>query len=172
MEHSHPRARSLQPQSPIFFVTLILLALALLGCTVQLAPNYDAIIVDSLTSANEQTMTLFASVSSGGNPSSFSAREATYNAIIGKFDALRLQAKARPAPQPLVSKLLTNKEPNIADQLNAPTPSILAKVVTDLTRMRDQDKAGTLTADKVELYKNSYEISMDQALTYEKALQR
>ena len=152
-----------------------ILACVLCACTTQLAPGYDKNIVDGLTGTNEQTMTLFASLSeSGGSP--FSGREATYNAIIGKFDALRLEAMARPNPQPPGLGFLigsNNKTgSNISERLKAPTPDILAKTVAELTRMRNQDKAGLLTADLVALYKNSYELSFSQALTYEKALQR
>jgi hypothetical protein len=120
-------------------------------------------------------MTLFASLSEEAG-TTFSSREATYNAIIGKFDALRLEAKARPDPQPPGLGFLVGSNnqagSNISEQLKAPTPDILAKIVSELTRMRNQDKAGLLNGDLLALYKNSYELSFSQALTYEKALQR
>jgi hypothetical protein len=147
------------------------------GCTVQLAPSYDTTIVDGLTSANEQAMTLFASVSSGTEGSPFSDREKTYDELIGKFGALRLQALARPTPQPAILNYLeltpsaeTASEPG--NRLKAPTPDILATIIDKLTRMRDKDKAGSLTKELVALFENSYELSITQALAYEKALQR
>ena len=151
--------------------------LLLAGCSVQLAPSYDSTILDGLTSANEQAMTLFASVSSGTEGSPFSDRETTYNELIGKFGALRLQALARPTPQPLVLDYLglapsaaTASEPE--NRLKAPTADILATIIDKLTRMRDKDKAGSLTKEFVELFENSYELSITQAIAYEKALQR
>jgi hypothetical protein len=151
--------------------------LLLAGCSVQLAPSYDTTILDGLTSANEQAMTLFASVSSGTEGSPFSDRETTYNELIGKFGALRLQALARPTPQPLILDYLglapsaaTASEPE--NRLKAPTADILATIIDKLTRMRDKDKAGSLTKEFVELFENSYELSITQAIAYEKALQR
>jgi hypothetical protein len=38
--------------------------------------------------------------------------------------------------------------------------------------MRDKDKTGALTKELVELFENSYELSITQAIAYEKALQR
>jgi hypothetical protein len=176
---AHCRRRALY-RNPLanpwhLIVTLLLALIASTGCTVQLAPDYDKTIVDGLTSANEQTLTLFASISSGASPASFATREATYNSIIGKFDALRVQAMARPTPQPWFLKGLgsnPSQESNTSDHLKPPTPDIIGNIIKNLTRMRDQDKAGTLTADVVAIYKNSYELSITQALTYEKALQR
>jgi hypothetical protein len=97
--NSQPGARTRCGIAVAFLSAAILL---LAGCAVQLAPSYDTSIIDGLTSANEQAMTLFASVSSGTEGSPFSDREKTYNELIGKFGALRLQALARPTPQPLI----------------------------------------------------------------------
>ena len=38
--------------------------------------------------------------------------------------------------------------------------------------MRDEDKASGLMKERVEFYQNGYEIRIQQALVYEKALQR
>lgn len=121
-------------------------------------------------------MTMFASLTSA-NSQKFPAREGGYNEIIGKFDALRLQASARPAPQPLFLKVLgldstVPENAEAAGKLKAPTPDILKGVVTVLTRMRNDDRAGVLNQAKIDLYKGDYEIKIDQVLTYEKALQR
>ena len=48
----------------------------------------------------------------------------------------------------------------------------LEEIVRVMTRMRDDDKDGGVNAAAVALYKGSYEISIDQVLTYEKALAR
>jgi hypothetical protein len=180
--HRYSRPGDHNPLAYLFrliapLLVAFLVSLPLAGCTVQLAPDFDKTIVDGLTSANEQTLILFASISSGTASSPFSAREVTYNSIIGKFDALRVEATARPTPQPLILKYLglgghPSQAPSDSDHLTAPTPDIIANIVDKLTRMRDQDKAGPMTADVVAIYKNSYELSINQALTYEKALQR
>jgi len=98
MRRRHPAGRRCSIAVAVLSAAILLMT----GCTVQLAPSYDTTIVDGLTSANEQAMTLFASVSSGTEGSPFSDREKTYNELIGKFGALRVQALARPTPQPLI----------------------------------------------------------------------
>ena len=171
-----PRTQLTHPLHLFAALVFVLAAsLSLPGCTTQLAPDYDKTIVDGLTTANEQTLTLFASISSGVSRASFSAREPNYDLIIGKFDALRVQAMARPTPQPWLLKAFgssSKQESGASDHLKAPTPDVIATIIKLLTRMRDQDQAGTLTADVVAAYKNSYELSITQALTYEEALQR
>lgn len=156
-------------------VALVLLLVA--GCAIKLAPNYDKTIVDGLTKANQDTLILFASVSSGTTAATFPDREATYNDLIGAFDALRIQANARPTPRPYVLQILglghaEDKQPQDIDVLQTPTPGILQQIVATLTRMRDNDEAKGLSAAIITGFKNSYETSIDQALTYEKALER
>ena len=100
-----PRTQLTHPLHLFAALVFVLAAsLSLPGCTTQLAPDYDKTIVDGLTTANEQTLTLFASITSGVSRASFSAREPNYDLIIGKFDALRVQAMARPTPQPWLLK--------------------------------------------------------------------
>jgi len=143
---------------------------SLVGCTAHLAPDYDQAIVDGLTKANIQAMTLFASVSSGTTVTSpFSAREQAYNSTIGEFDALRLEILARPVPQP--PSFLASPT-NAGGPPTAPSANSLKTIVTTLTRMRDRDRSGPMPADVVELFKKNYELSFNQALTYEDALKR
>jgi hypothetical protein len=154
---------------------LLVLAIAtfgLPGCMEHLAPDYDQSIVDGLTTANEQTMTLFASISSGTMASSFPTREATYNSVIGEFDALRLEVMARPTPQPpsFLAPTADGKTSDTAD--TAPSARSLKTIVQKLSQMRKADQSGPMSAEIVGLYKNSYELSFSQALTYEKALKR
>jgi hypothetical protein len=142
------------------------------GCMEHLAPDYDQSIVDGLITANEQTMTLFASISSGTIASSFPTREATYNSVIGEFDALRLEVMARPPPQPPSFRAPTadGKTPDAAD--TAPSARSLKTIVQKLSQMRKADQSGPMSAEIVGLYKNSYELSFSQVLTYEKTLKR
>ena len=80
-------------------IATLAVAVVLAGCGVRLAPNYDRSIIDGLGRANEETMTLFATVASGAPKNTFPARSQTYDELIGKFDALRLEAQVRPSPQ-------------------------------------------------------------------------
>jgi len=142
----------------------------LVGCMAHLAPDYDQAIVDGLTKANIQAMTLFASVSSGTTVTSpFSVREEAYNSTIGEFDALRLEILARPAPQP--PSFLASPT-NAGGPPTAPSANSLKTVVNILTQMRDRDKSGPMPVVVVEAFKNNYVLSFSQALTYEKALKR
>jgi hypothetical protein len=133
----------------------VLILVLLGGCAVRLAPDYDPLLVNGLLAANEQSETLFATLSSGTS-APFRQRQPAYDAVIGRFDALRLEAMARPNPH----------------ESQAPTPRILSTIVAKLTRLRDEDRSGSLSPALVNLAKNSYELSFEQALTYERALQR
>lgn len=161
----------------LFILVCALGACALGACAVRLAPDFDRTIVDGLTSANNTTLTLFASVSSGSNKTTFASRKPTYDRLIGAFDALRIQAQARPTPRPLLLQLIgggpsPGTAPKDIDVLKAPTPAILATIVDILTTMRDTDQAFGLSRTLVIGFKNEFETSIDQALVYEKALER
>jgi hypothetical protein len=83
---------------------LLGLALLLAGCAAQLAPIYDQALVSGLTSTNADTLELMAAAADGTTKESFPSREPQYNKIIGKLDALALQAAARPVPRNNVPK--------------------------------------------------------------------
>ncbi len=162
---------------PSFFVPIILAALLLAGCGIRLAPDYDRTIIDGLAQANEETMTLFATVASGAAKSTFPRRERTYDELIGKFDALRLESKVRPAPgAPLGTALVFGNNPaaqqKVADITAGPTNQALTAIMSTITAMRDADRKQGLQAIVVESFKAEYELSMQQVLTYEKQLQR
>ena len=151
--------------------------LVLAACTVKLAPDYDPGILDALTKANELTLTHFAAVSSGVPPKTFATREATYNGLIGKFDAVRVQVSSRPTPQSMIAKLFGigpsgDSQRGDIEILEAPTASVLETIISTLTEMRDTDREEGLKPFRVQGFKRSYETSIDQALTYEKALER
>ena len=157
----------------VFFACLLLLV----GCTVKLAPDFDRAILDGLIKTNEQTLVHFAAVSLGVKSANFGEREATYNSLIGKFDALRIQVLSRPTPQPMLARLLGigasgASKPDDIEVFAAPTAKILVKVIGTLIKMRDTDRDIGLSSFIVEGFKRSYEASIDQALTYEKALER
>ncbi len=157
------------------------LFMALAGCAIKLAPDYDKSIVDGLVAANKETLTLFASVSEGAQAATFDQREDTYNSIIGQFDALRLQISARPVPRSLFDKWFnlgatsaaSAEEVDAIERTDAPSEDSLIEVIDILTRMRDDDKKGSLTKNQLEGgYRGFYEINFQQALTYEQALER
>jgi hypothetical protein len=168
-----------------------LAALVLLtGCATQLAPTYSQSIVDGLNAANTQTLTLFATVSSGVGPDTFVAqRQATYNGLIGQFSAIQSQVAARPMPQPPF--MIGNDTPSSGTLANwkkvletAPTKGSLETIVSILTKMRDEDQkngfkavrtgcnSAALDTSLVCGFQNAYSQNFDSALTYEMALKR
>jgi hypothetical protein len=165
---------------PASFIVAIFLAAAgiLGGCTAKLAPDYERAIVDGLTKANEEAMTLFASVSPSAPKGTFSKREASYNSVIGKFEAVRMQVSTRPVPDvnPFITRILNVKQADGGQkQLEipaAPTSEIVARIALGFTVMRDTDKAQGLPAMLVPGFKREYESLIELALTYEKQLQR
>lgn len=170
-----PTAPSRSAWHPV--IAILAVALVLAGCGVRLAPNYDRSIIDGLGRANEETMTLFATVASGVPKNTFPARSQTYDELIGKFDALRLEAQVRPSPQtPAAATLIFGNNPQaqqqIANATTAPTPDILATIIRTITMMRETDRKQGLVPIVVQGFKQEFIISMQQVLTYEKALDR
>jgi hypothetical protein len=156
---------------PIF--AALLAAFTVVGCGIQLAPNYDRTIVEGLAKANEEAMTLFATVSTGTRPNTFPRRERTYDELVGKFDALRLQATVRPNPQPpAATSFFGGTQQRVADAASAPTADILTTIMRTITMMRETDRKAGLQPVVVVNFKREFEISMQQALTYERALER
>lgn len=146
-------------------VALLVVSLLVAACAARLAPPYDSSLVAGLTAANKDALTLFASVANGASATTFRDRSEAYDEAIGAFDALRLEAAARPVPQSRLTARAGAEVPN-------PTPEILAEIVETLTQMRDTDRRRGLSPVRVAGLKNSYEISIEQALVFEKALQR
>jgi hypothetical protein len=158
-------------------LVIVVIGFVLAGCALRLAPSYDRSIVDGLARANEETMTLFASLVSGVAKDTFAKREPIYDELVGRYDALRLQAQGRPAPQTSASAALflgndAQAQQRIADATAAPTPAILASLIRTMTMMRETDRKQGLQPIVVQNFKREFEISMQQALTYEKALER
>lgn len=161
----------------LFAVAILTIATA---CAVKLAPSYDKSIIVGLTQANTEVLTLFSSVSEGTDGKQFSEREATYNSIIGQFDGLRAQVAARPVPRSLVAEWLglgttnakTVDEIDQIPKLDGPSEEVLLEIVRILTQLKTTDEVGTLDANKLLGLRNAYEISFQQVLTYENALER
>jgi hypothetical protein len=170
----------------ICLALLVLLVAQLGGCAIKLVPDYDKAIVDGLTNANESAMTLFATVTNGAIKKDFAKREDTYNNLIGKFDAVRLQIVTRttPVPSDLVARLpfispTSPAAPPPGDKGNATsepqkfsTVLALETIIDTFTKMRERDRSGQLIKEWVDVYKSQYVAAMSDALTVEKALQR
>ena len=158
----------------ILFVSLVHTA----GCAIKLAPSYDKTVVDGMTSINEELMTFFASVSSGTNVADFDQRKPRYDSLVGKLSAIRIQSAARPVPRSQLDQILGSAAPDDSvspQQLQRSEPlSVppLDLMIRTMERMRDTDKTQGVTASEVAAFKGQIVISLDQVLTYEKALER
>jgi len=154
----------------------ILLAALMVGCATQLAPLYDKAILDGITVANREAMTLFASASNGLVKESHGARADTYNKLIGSLDALEIQAKARPVPKTknivAVNTWLEKRGlPAVTDD-EVPSATAIGKISATLKKMRDTDHKQGVSATEVQAFRNQVSIYMDQAITYESFLER
>ena len=156
------------------FTFIALFSLA--SCMTQLAPNYDRALFSGLTETNAKIMELFASVSSGTDKSTFNNRDATYNVLIGRIDALALQSRARPVPEnkvtEKVNKYLESRGIGSLTGGEAPSAAALDEVSKNLVKMKAQDKKTGLKPTVIAVFKNAIVISMDQAITYEAFLDR
>jgi hypothetical protein len=152
------------------WLTCMIIALA--GCATQLAPSYDKVVAEGLVAANTEAMTLLATTSQGTSASTFSQREEKYNALIGKFDALAIQAGARPVPK--INRILAKRgaDPLTDDDATPPSVEPIKMVAQTLTKMRDTDKKQGITATESAVFKGQISIYLDQATTYENFLQR
>lgn len=157
---------------------LILIALVFLltGCATTLAPQYDKAVVDGLTTTNTEAMEFFASVSGGTQKDTFDERKERYANLIGRFDALEIQAKARPVPKnkitDKINDLLSKGGVSIPDDSEIPSATAMGAISATLVKMRDTDQKQGLTATEVWAFKSQVSIYLDQALTYESFLER
>ncbi|MEZ4779113.1 MAG: hypothetical protein R2786_06985 [Flavobacteriaceae bacterium] len=155
----------------LLFVGLFLFT----GCKTQLAPEYDKAIVEGLTKSTQQLTYFFATMDEGTTADSYTDRQTFYNTLIGNFDALSLQAKARPVPSNAatekINKLLQAKG---SDPLSGAYPSAFAftQISETLRKMRQTDQANGLKPLALQAFKGQILIFLDQAMTYESFLKR
>lgn len=168
------------------FLVAIVAAVSLAGCAIQLAPDYDAQLLDGLTEANKEALVLFAKVEAGSAQGEFAKLSDEYANVIASFEALGQRADARQNP-PLASRLLKMKaiasfcdpEDDPASCVNA-TASAVTEIVGVLRMLRDRHKRlptsgnpdGGLLADDVTGLRLRYDREIHQALTVETALKR
>lgn len=181
-----PAFDTLEPRQNPFVLILLRLfvaavAAASLGaCAVQLAPDYDAQLLDGLMEANEEALVLFAKVETGSPQNQFAGLADEYALVIAKFDALKQRAAARQNP-PLTQRLAKMKFfATFCDSASDPggclnaTESSLTEVLDTFRTMRNRhrDQSTGLGEVDVQLFRGRYDIQMHQALTVETALKR
>lgn len=156
----------------------LLLAFSLLlftNCKSSLAPAYDSIIVKKTSESTTKVLTLFASVDQGTTADTFKDREKTYNCLIGEFETLLIQAKARPVPSnkslAKINKMLDLKGyPQHLDQF--PSGFAFKRIIENLKKMKETDAKKGLKKFVVMAFKGEVSIFLDQAFTYESYLKR
>ena len=157
-------------------LVLTVLFFMVLGCAATLAPTYDKALFEGLTASNSGVMEFFASVAGGTTKETFEHRQARYANLIGRFDAMEIQARARPVPNTKVTakinEILTKRGLPIPDDNEIPSAVALGKISGTLAKMRDTDKKQGVTATEVQAFRNQVAIYLDQALTYESFLER
>ncbi|MAP80045.1 MAG: hypothetical protein CL526_03040 [Aequorivita sp.] len=160
--------------SPLFYLWLLSF-LFFSSCQVTLAPAYDQAIVDKVTVNSELAMRFFAQVDGGTESDTFTLREPIYNQLIGSFESLKLQAKARPVPENAaldkINALLASKgtSPIAGDY---PSAFAFDQIAATFAKMKNTDKTQGLKPVVLEAFKGQIEIYLDQAITYEGFLKR
>jgi hypothetical protein len=166
------------PKRTLICCPLILIALVfmLTGCATTLAPQYDKALVDGLTKTNVEVMEFLASVSDGTQRDTFDQRKEKYAHLVGLFDALEIQAKARPAPSnkiiDKINDILSKRGVPMPEDSETPSATAMEKISGTLVKMRDTDQKQGVTSIEVQAFKNQISIYLDQALTYESFLER
>ncbi|MEM8695555.1 MAG: hypothetical protein AAGE05_05985 [Pseudomonadota bacterium] len=156
-----------------FLLCFVMLA----GCTVQLVPAYDSVVVEKLDTLNEDTFVLLSALENGSSAEEFEDYEPRYNELIGRFDALRVRTETRHVPTlanrlPVISGLeLCRTDDNPTACLNT-SPAALRDVASQLRTLRDRHRANGLESGNVALARGAIEIGLEQATTVENALER
>lgn len=161
-----------------YVAAILLLAGLLSACAVRLVSDYDPSLYNRLTALNEETLTLFSALSSGATAASFSDQSATYDKMIGGFDALRIVADARPTPglgmlgrfDAALGKVCGDFD-SFQDCIDV-TPDNLELIVERLSGLRDRHKSSGLGPNTVAAAKQGYEVIIAQLLSLEAALKR
>ncbi len=154
---------------------LLMVFLLGLSCQTTLAPAYDQAIVEKVTESSDLALQFFAEIENGTNSTSFKVREANYNILIGAFESLKLQAKARPVPKNVafdkINELLEIKG---SSAITGDYPSAFAfeKIAETFKKMKQTDAERDLEPIAIQAFKGQVLIFLDQAITYESFLKR
>jgi hypothetical protein len=156
-------------------LSVLLLAVAfLLQQCISLAPAFDEKITGSLLDSSTETMIIFSIASEGTDATTFPERSTRYDETIGAMEALKMQVDSRPAPAGKVidkvsAELIRRGLPDIKE---APTSKALENIIRNLQVMKSTDKSQGLTRTEVSVFKTNVILFLDQALTYERYLER
>jgi hypothetical protein len=158
------------------WIVCVALVVALGGCTAHWGPDYDKSIYDGLNKVNEEALTLFASISEGTRREGFARREPAYNGLIGKIEALQVEVENRPAGRPSpISRFFGERkgdQPPPESGPVVPTQKILPLLRESFVDLRDTDRTKGLVPASVRGARSQFVIWINQALAYEKFLQR
>nr|WP_136249498.1 hypothetical protein [Ningiella ruwaisensis] len=156
--------------------SLLFFVVALSACTVQLAPQFDQRLYHQLLDTSANTLIFLAETSSGTRANTCEQRQNSYFQLIGQFEALALQSRARPMPDSdmleKINAALSARGLNTGDMDEAASAAALDKVASSIAKMQEQDCANGLQPIIVATFKNEILISLDQAITYESFLER
>lgn len=156
-------------------VPLLVSFIILSSCQATLAPAYDQAIVEKVTESSDLAMRFFSEVDGGVESESFSNRQPTYNILIGAFESLKLQAKARPVPNNValdkINKLLQSKGSGAITE-EYPSAFAFQKIAETFAKMKETDKERGIKPIAIQAFKGQVEIFLDQAITYESFLKR
>ncbi len=160
----------------LYFSFFTLFSIALLSsCEATLAPAYDQAIVEKVTASSDLAMRFFAEVEGGTESESFTVREPVYNILIGAFESLEIQARARPMPKSVaIDKINEMLQAKGSNNITGEYPSAFAfeKIAETFKKMKNTDKQSGLKILALQAFKGQVEIYLDQALTYESFLKR
>ena len=172
-------------KKPVFNFSVIVLFLNTLlittSCAVSLAPRFDQGIIDNLSITSTEVFQLLSEVSEGTTNADFDKRAEKYNQVIGKLEALALQINARPVPDnKTVDKIIGKANSSlqkkgttlISTNQTAPSATALKNVTANVTKMKQTDKLQGITATEALAFKNNITLFFDQALTYERFLNK
>jgi len=160
---------------------LLVLALAVAGCTVQLAPDYEQSIVQGLNDFNAAIHEQLAAVSKGTPQGLNAGQQKAYDSLEGRGRALIMLIEARPEPKPAVARWLGARlsddipedgEAAGIDLLEVPTDDQIERILEQLAAMQAEDRRSGLAPGQHKLYSNAIASFMRNALTYEMALKR
>lgn len=158
------------------YLAVALLLSSFTSCMQKLAPSYNKDIVSAIVSANKETLELLASIEQGGKMADFSKRQEKYDKIIGAYESVCTQIKARPIPDSKLNQkidifLQKNGLSAIGDT-NYPSFDSITQFLLELRKLKDLDSQRDVAKVSVDLCKSSFNTSIQQALFYENFLER
>ena len=160
----------------LYFSFFALFSIALFSsCEATLAPAYDQAIVEKVTASSDLAMRFFAEVDGGTEKDSFTVREPVYNILIGAFESLEIQARARPVPKNVaIDKINEMLQAKGSNSITGEYPSAFAfeRIAETFTKMKETDRQNGIKPLALQAFKGQVEIYLDQALTYESFLKR